>query len=106
MISKAEQQMVAKLDDMAQLNAIFLEHVKPHKKFAALSFTGEPNWAQEETLMVAFLKTLNENLTIQRPKDERWQLSLGAAKKVITMTDEKLSVAACKALIIYVRKFL
>lgn len=106
MISKAEQQMVAKLDDLKQLDTLFLAHVKPHKKFAAITLPDDTLWSDSESAIVMFLAALNENLHIQRNKDDQWQLSLGAAKKVITMLDKRLSVASCKALIIYVRKFL
>ncbi len=110
MIGKADQQLVIKLDNMEVLSQLVTEHVCPHKKFATrlqeLKIPADASWSTDDSLAIKLLEILNEKTILTRNKDESWDLTLGSAKKVIKISHANLSVALCKAIIIYVRKFL
>jgi hypothetical protein len=111
MISNADKQMVLKLDDPNVLNSLVKEHVCAHKRFQPIleqaGITPDnTNWASDEQKALLLLELLNEHISLSKIKSTDWNLKVGSAKKVIAISEKKLPIAICKALVIYVRKFL
>ena len=107
MISKAEQQLVLKSQDKAEIKSFFSRDVLAHKRFEGSSLIKD----FELTPSSAFeaVTVLGEPAQVDFVADGRtWTVTLGGqkAKKISQASGEVLELVIAKAMIIYVRKYL
>lgn len=102
MISKAEQQIIIKLQDLSKLEEQYKLHVHSKEKLKPAEAT-EFN----STLILADINKLGVDCVCDFVEGV-WEITLGgkATKKKVNMKGENLATLMAKSLIIYARKYL
>lgn len=109
MISKAEQQVIIKMQDATELAAIFKSDVFGHTKLTSgerpfnAPYPNDPLDQRNAASIIGYLN-LQTKLAFE---DGVWAIDVGgqATKKKVNLNVNNLSMGLAKALIIYVRKY-